>query len=181
MKKIQKVLNSVNNVFSYVAMAAAFVLMIITALQVLLRNFTTLSIPGILELTELSLVLVVFLSIAYLQSAKGHIRVEIFLDLLPRRIRLILSFITYLLSFVIIGIMLYAGVDQVSSIYNLGQRTSNLQIIIWPFYLVVCVGLALYALTLLLDGLIEIVSVFKPDESASDDKANEPSGETGAI
>jgi len=146
-------------------MASAFILMVMTAVQVLLRNFTTLSIPGVVELTEFAMVLIIFLSMGFLQSLKGHIRVEIFLDLFPRRVAHGFSFVAYLLSAVIIAIMFYAGIEAFENMRTSGQLTSIMRLVVWPFYAVASFGILLYAITLFVDSLIELIAMFGPEEA----------------
>ena len=156
MEKIHKGLCFICDKFSYVSIVATFFLMVLTAAQVLLRNFTSLSIRGNIELTETGLILIVFCSIAYLQTHNGHIRVDLFINKLPERAKHFVNFIGMLFGTVIVSIMFYASLTQVESIRNFGQRTTNLLIPLWPFVAVMCAGMLLYALTLLFGAVIEL-------------------------
>jgi TRAP-type C4-dicarboxylate transport system permease small subunit len=138
-------------------MAATFFLMCMTAIHVILRKFTNFSIPGSLELTEISLVVIVFCAIAYLQSQNGHVNVDMFINFLPKRIRSVLSFVILLLSSAMLFVMFYAALIQIPEQMSAGLGTTVLHIPIWPFVAVMCIGILLYAVSLLIHAFMELI------------------------
>lgn len=77
MHMIQKLLRFVSNVFGVVAMLfLAFLMFGITA-DVIARAITGSPISGIFEMSELSLVMIVFLGAMWAQQDRAHIRVNI--------------------------------------------------------------------------------------------------------
>ena len=75
-----QILNKIGFVTKILSYAAAFVLfgiMLLTTFDVAGRYLFHAPILGVFEVTEFMLVCVVFLSLAYTQSLKGHIEVDI--------------------------------------------------------------------------------------------------------
>ena len=160
---------------SYVAMWATFFLMAMTSVHVILRKISIYSVPGAMELTELSLVVIVFFSIGYLQSQNGHVRVSMFVDMFPLRARKIIEFVVLLASAVVLFVMFYAGMLQVQSQLGTGIKTNVLLIPLWPFVIVMTIGLVLYALSLSVHAALALIEVIKGGGAGADnnDKAKE--------
>jgi TRAP-type C4-dicarboxylate transport system permease small subunit len=94
MKSVRKILKTTSDVFGAVAILfLAFLMFGITA-DVAARAITGDSISGVFEMSELSLVMVVFLGTMWAQSDRAHIRVNILtekLSGLPHRIAMAFS------------------------------------------------------------------------------------------
>jgi TRAP-type C4-dicarboxylate transport system permease small subunit len=147
-----------------------------TSVHVLMRKVTALGgINASLELTEISMVLIVFCALAYLQSNNGHVRVSMFADMLPPTGKRILNFIITLVSAAVLFVMFYAALLNISTQFESGAQTQVWKIPIWPFVVVTAVGLLLYAIGLLLkafDVLIDLIA---------GDKVKEASGEVSSA
>jgi TRAP-type C4-dicarboxylate transport system permease small subunit len=146
-------------------MGSTFFLMCMTALHVILRKFTKLSVPGAMELTELSLVVIVFFAVAYLQTQGGHVRVDMLINKFPKRVQSFLEFVILLLSAVALFLMFYAAVLQVQSQFISTQATNVLLIPIWPFVIVMAIGLVLYAISILLQAITFLIAGIKGEET----------------
>jgi TRAP-type C4-dicarboxylate transport system permease small subunit len=154
--KFLKGIDAVCAKLSWVSIGVTFFLMCMTSIHVLLRKFTPWSIPGSIELTELSLVVIVFCAVGYLQSQNGHVRVDMFVGMLPKRAQHFISFVILLLSAVTLVGMFYAALLQITAQLNSGLATSVLRIPIWPFVIISCIGILLYAVSLFGHALNEL-------------------------
>jgi len=153
-----KIIDAVCAKLSWVSIGVTFFLMCMTSIHVLLRKFTQhWSVPGSIELTELSLVVIVFCAVGYLQSQDGHVRVNMFVGMLPKRAQHFISFVILLLSAATLVGMFYAALLQITAQFNSGLATSVLRIPIWPFVIVSCIGILLYAVSLFGHALGELV------------------------
>jgi TRAP-type C4-dicarboxylate transport system permease small subunit len=172
--KFSKVIDMLTAKVAYAAIWACFFLMVMTAVHVILRKFSTISIPGAMELTELSLVVIVFCAIGYLQSQNGHVRVDMFVNKFPVRARQFVSFVILLASAVTLYIMFYAGILQVQSQLSMMTKTTVLLIPIWPFVVIMTIGLIFYALSLTVHAFQSLVAGIK----GYDAEAQESDGES---
>lgn len=80
MNQIDRILNLISNLFGAVAVLFLAFLMLGISADVLARLITGSSISGIFELSELSLVMIVFMGAMWAQRDRAHIRVEILSD-----------------------------------------------------------------------------------------------------
>lgn len=142
-------------------MAITFILVFITTIDVALRKFTSSSIKGSYEMTEMGMVAIVFLSIAYLHTEKGHVRVDMFIDKFPGRIRHFINGVVYLISSAIILIISCASFSQMAKQYTTAISTAVIHIPLYPFVLIMACGLVLYFIVLLIDAIDSFISAFK--------------------
>ena len=153
MDKFSIIIDKLTHKIAYAAIWATFFLMCMTAVHVILRKVSVFSIPGAMELTELSLVVIVFCSIGYLQSQNGHVRVDMFVNKFPVRARRFIEFVILLASAVTLFFMFYAGLMQVQSQIGTGIKTNVLLIPLWPFVIVMTIGVIFYTLSLVLHAV----------------------------
>lgn len=125
------------------AMVALFSLVVLPALQVLLRGVFNSPITGLEESTRWGLIILVFLATPLLISTNEHIRLAEFVDLLPRRLRLWLERIILLVSGLTLAVISWAG--ALSIWRNFGTRTPILDIPFWLFAAPMLIGFAVAA------------------------------------
>ena len=157
MKKALKVLYSINLKVCYISMISLFVLMLLTTINVTIRKLSLGGIPDSLDFTELLLVLIIYCSMAFLESEKGHIRVDMFLIMFPDKIKRYVEAFWYLLSSGTLFLFFYAMFSDIGSTYKSGAATQVLHVPEWPFTVVVTVAIFLYAVTVTLH-LIELLT-----------------------
>ena len=166
MAKLLKSVDLINFRICNVAMWTVFFLMFLTTIHAILRKFTLLGgIRDALPITELAMVVLVFCGFAYMQSQKGHVRVDFLVNRLPRGLSKLLEIVTLFIGSGIIWVMFYASITNIIPTYAKGASTMLLKIPFWPFMIVISVGLFFYALTLALhaiDGCIRFSE--KPEE-----------------
>jgi TRAP-type C4-dicarboxylate transport system permease small subunit len=169
LKKTLKIVDSINMKICYIAMVALFALMCMTTVDTITRKTPLGGITDSLDLTELFMLFIVFCGLAYLESERGHIRVDMFVNMLPKLAKRIVEAALYLLSAVILILLFYAMFGDISSTFKSGAATQILHIPHWPFVVVVTVSIFLYAFTVLLHGIEIIQGEEEPDivESAS--------------
>ena len=132
MKKAEGVIAWVSRVFNNIGMVFLTFLMLVITADVLLRDIFNRPLRGANEIAEFSMLLVVFLSVAFTQYVKSNIAVSILYDRFPKAAQL---------SFIAIGpmvdlklIMMYAGVFR---------RRSLLALVIIPTVIVYVVSVVL--------------------------------------
>jgi TRAP-type C4-dicarboxylate transport system permease small subunit len=154
--KLNKTAGNLCDKISYISLGALFFLMIVTGVHVILRKITPISVPDSIGLTELSMILIVFCSMGYLQTKDGHVRVDMFVGKFALRAKLLTTGVIFLIGAIILFMMFYASMLQVPIQYNAKLATSVLKIPIWPFYIVMCVGLFMYMASLVLKAVVAL-------------------------
>ena len=145
--KIDKVVEKICTKVALASICSLFFLMCMTGIHVIMRKFTPVSVPDSIGLTECSMIVIVFLSMGYLQVNKGHIRVDIVVDRFPPRLRSFIEAIILVGCTVILLIVMYANILQAQLQYSTNLATGVLKIPLWPFFVVVCIGLLLFAVS----------------------------------
>ena len=89
-------------------------------------------IPGALELTESTMVLIVFGALAYTQIRRGHIRVELVYTHVGPRARAAMDTLTDLAALVFFGLLLWQAIGEATQSWRIREATVGL--IRFPLY-----------------------------------------------
>lgn len=170
MKKALKIVDSINLKMCYVAMVSLFVLMCMTTIDTIMRKTPLGGITDSIDLTELFLIFIVFCGLAFLESDRGHIRVDMFVNMMPKLLKKITEVFMYLLSAGILILLFISTFDDIGSTFESGAATQILQIPHWPFVVVVTVAIFLYAVTVLFH-MIELI-IGKNEEQQTEESAS---------
>ena len=151
LEKALKFMENINTKICYVSMGAAFFLMCMTTVHAVLRKFTySGGIIDSFDITNLCMVLIVFCAFAYMESQNGHVRIDILASKFPKKAGAALHGTLLVITGIFIFIMFYAVAGNIPTIYSRGAATTVFHIPHWPFYIVIAVGLFVYAVTVLL-------------------------------
>ena len=153
MKGIRKVVNQICKFLAYIGCAAVFIVMFIMVIDIIMSLVSNSRILGNYELTELGMILLIFFGIAYTQTQKGHVRVDMFIGFLPKKARSIVDGIVTLITAAVVGLMTYAAFIQAGVYASSGTTSSVLHITYAPFGYVMAVGFFLYAIVLIVDAI----------------------------
>ncbi|MCD6358689.1 MAG: TRAP transporter small permease [Dehalococcoidia bacterium] len=104
-----KIHNSVVEHLAVVGGLLVFVMSIVTTSDVTGRGFFKTSFPGAYEVTGYLMVLVVFFSVAYLQSQKGNVRVDLLTNKLGQKAQLSLHLLGTFVSLFVFVLVIYTG------------------------------------------------------------------------
>ena len=148
MKYFEAFVNGLANQANWIAAGSIIVMMVLTTLDVILRNFRV-PIPGTYEIIGMLGALVISFSLAYTSLEKGHIAVEFLVQKLSVKAQ---NIITAFVEFT--GFLFFIIVSWQSYIYAAGLRASGevsmtLQLPTYPFVLGVSLGCAILTLVLL--------------------------------
>ena len=140
--------------------AVVLVMMLLTTTDVVLRYLFNNPLPGIFEIVAMLMVFVVFLSLAYTQSIRGHIRVDLLTTHLSGVPQRCLSIIGYSIALFIFGIMTWqAGLAAhkawLSGDYAMGLVSYPL----WPAKWALVIGLGFFSLRFVSDIFVELCSL----------------------
>ena len=163
MKKFLKTFTVISDKFcdfvNIISMADCIFLMGMIVVDVITGNFFNSPIPGIYEICQVVLTILVFTSWAYAQSKHGHIHVTLFVQRMPQKLRFVCFAITSYLSTIIMAIGTYAVWIVTWSKKSSGECTGTLLIPYWPFYLLEFISFVIFTILLLRDSLKATVAI----------------------
>ena len=146
-------LPSTNRVMVYIAAFALTGMMLLTVADVVGRYFFNRPIRGAYELVGFLLVWAGSWGMGYCQIKRGHIRVDFLAQRLSRKSRAILTVLANLLGFIAFTLLSWRVILLVNYYISLpkGNATDTLGIPIFPFVIMLAMGVGMLALVLLFD------------------------------
>lgn len=138
-------------------MVVIFAMVCMTTIDVVMRKISSLNIMGSYELTEMGMLVAIWIAIGYYQIIKGHIRVTMFIDMMPKRARMFMDIVAYGIGAVLMIFCIYGGILRVMSDISRNLCTAVLYIPQFPFSIIMVIGECLFFLLLLIDCITAIV------------------------
>ena len=139
-------------------------LTVLTVGNILGRWLFDAPLPGAVELTEIGMVAIVFMGLAYAQVRGDHIRVDLLYERLGRRGRRVLDLLATLVSFATVAVMTWRLWAYAGQLAASGRTTSVLRIpLSWVAWVAVAGGV-LYAVAV-------VVTAEHPAEPSETDVA----------
>ncbi len=130
---------------------AVLSLALLSIANTLSRNLAGATLPGIAELTEILMIWITFVGLAYAVRRARHISMSALYDQLRGGVRKAMLVTISLGTAALMFYLAWVAVEYVASVYERGRVTTALRIPWWTVYVIVPGGLALagiqYALT----------------------------------
>jgi TRAP-type transport system small permease protein len=171
--KLTKLGQSVGNAIDFLArkivwLSAASVLAVfaLVVVDVVGRYFFNHPVKGSNDIGEVILVLIAYLSVAYTQLNKEHVRVTLLWGKLPPKGQLIGDGLSFLLGAVIYALIAWnlghRAVRLIAGTYASTSETPVLGITHVPFLIVAVIGAVAFVLVLTADSVRACAKLFKP-------------------
>lgn len=155
--RLETGITRVGMVFATLAGVGILVLMLLTVVDVSLRETRGRGVGGVTEASEVGLVIVVFLGMTAAQMSRAHISTPMVLSRLPSRVGHALRAFSLLLAGVFVVWMTYRTLLTGLDSYARGEfRYGIVNVPIWPARLVIPVGLAGLAIALIVHAGVEV-------------------------
>lgn len=148
---MDRLLSPVCKNMSAISSAVVGLMCLPVVLDVICRFFISKSIPGVIDIEELSMVVVVFLALGFLQLEKEHICIDLLVSHFPEWLQTVVDSFNYLVSTVLFGLMTWQAAEL--AIKKIGTKTIGLGIPLSIFIFVAALGTLLITLVLLTDFL----------------------------
>jgi TRAP-type C4-dicarboxylate transport system permease small subunit len=145
---LDKIANPLTRAISNFGAGVLVLMMFLTAMDVLLRYFLNSPISGALELTQYMMLIVVVSGLALCTVEKSHVRVEVIVERLPRKIRTVLYCITSLLSLGLFSLMTRQAVIYAGFLRDGKLISPVLFIPAFPFAILLALGTAVFCLAI---------------------------------
>lgn len=119
--------------------------------------------PGALELTESTIVLVVFGGLAYAQTRGSHIRVEMLYTHLGPRMRAVLDGFGHVMGLLFFGLLAWQAGLELAHSWRISEATFGIvRLPLWPTRAILLMGTLLLIVQLLLDLRISVRAALTP-------------------
>jgi len=139
---------------SHAGAAVLFIMMLLTTGDVIGRYLFNSPIMGTFELTEFLMVCLVFCSLAYTQSQRGHVAVDILVSRFPKFVQDVFKIINYLMTLLVLILITWMSIERGFEVKAGHDCSGTLLIPVYPFVFAVAVGSAAM-------GLEIVVSLIK--------------------
>jgi len=154
--KLNRWENLANRALGIAAAAIILFMMFLTTMDVLLRYVFNSPLPGVYELQEFMLVGAVFLALAYIQSLKGHIYVDLLTNRFSERGQAFLGIFSHTVSLLIFALITWQGGLRAWTAFIRGQsREGLISYPLWPAKWTLTIGAAFFCLRLALDIIMD--------------------------
>jgi TRAP-type C4-dicarboxylate transport system permease small subunit len=149
---MRELLKRCENVLIYLATVSTFIIMCLTTVDAVGRYVFNRPIVGAYEITESYLMIAaVFLGICAAYRDGAFIRVNFFVDRLPRKVRFVLNYFVQIFSILLSLFFLLASIEQTRRKIASGIILGLWSIPIWPAYMIVSIGFFFITLLLVFD------------------------------
>lgn len=158
-KTLTRIVQQIDTICAFVAEALTLLLMLLVTAEIVGRQIFGSPIPGQMESAALSLVLILYLGLAYTQLERRHIRVEIIISRVGGKRRELLEALILSLSLIPSVMMLWATAER-AKVSVLGREfvSGVISFPVWPGRCAVAFGFALLSLTLVLQICNHVVA-----------------------
>ena len=129
------------------------VMMLLMVTDITLRYLLNKPIMGSYEIVEILMMILVVVGFAQTQMKDGHIRVTLFIDHMPARVKTLVDALGLVVAAVAILLVAYAGVLQAKITTAQLLTTTVLLIPLYPFYYILSIGYFVFAMVLLFDAI----------------------------
>lgn len=169
-KRLPAVQEVAERVLVYVAVGIIAIMIFLTSADVFMRYVFNRPIPSTFELEQFLLVGVVYLTLAYVQYQKGHIRLDILADRSPPRIQTALRLFSHVICLVTFAFITWRSGIEAYKAWSIGEYTMGLiSYPLWPAKWMIPIGSALLCFRFISD----IYSDVHSPANMSPSKANE--------
>jgi TRAP-type transport system small permease protein len=153
----------------YLGIFSGIVLLAILALmsgEVVFRYFLNKPILGTVEISSYLLVIFCFTGIAFTQSQRGHIALELFTQRLPKRMSRVLQIITSTLSLAVFAVITWQAFIAFWKSWEMQEvRWGALPLPVWPVKFFIAFGSLVLCLQLVLDLIDKFAEARKVQKS----------------
>ena len=170
-----KVISRINRVAGLFGMLMLFVMGLLVVADITSRELANKSLPGVTEIVYLGIVAVVFLSFAYTEEMRAHVKIEIFSDRLPPKGRAVVDILTWLVGASLMCLLAWlAGIEAIESLEVREYVPSAIRVPIYPVKFAVCIGFGLLGLQFLVNLVKKLMGVkFEGERLSTGEEADE--------
>lgn len=157
--KIYGVFEFISRIFSIISYVGIFIGVFFVLADVILRYAFNSPIAGDYEITQLWLSVIVFASLALVQTRKGHVGVTMVIKALPQKLALGVFGLATLIGSVICGLCAYSCYELAGRALARHTVTATIFIPMYPFEYFEALCMALLCIVMVLDAVICFLAI----------------------
>ena len=158
--KIYGAVKKLSTGLNFISVIITFAVMLMLMTDIILRNAFKTSILGTYELTEMAMIVVVFCGFAYTQLQKGHVRVDMFVGMMPKKLQAVIDLIIMLITTALCAVMTYCAFGKAAADMARGTATSVLKVPFFPFAYFMAAGMTVFTIVLVFTVVNDIIKFF---------------------
>ncbi len=164
-KAISNKLGMSSSLLTYLGAFALFAMMLLTTADVVGRYIFNAPILGVFEVTEFMVLILIFSFIAYTQSHKAHVSVDLLVTNLPKRIQVYVDLFNHAVCLLLMALITWMGVERALEMMETGEASPNLGVPDYPFVFFLVLGCAVMCIEYIRD-LIRLYGSRKEDTAS---------------
>jgi TRAP-type C4-dicarboxylate transport system permease small subunit len=145
-----------SSTLAYLGAVALFIMMCLTAADVLGRYVFNKPITGTFELTEFMVLILIFSFLANAQAKKAHITVDLILSRFPKTFRDYVEVFNHIISLVLMILIAWIGAQRALELKEVAEASPNLGIPIYPFAFFLVLGCIVMCIEYIRDLIIVV-------------------------
>lgn len=158
---LTKIIQGISRLLAVLSALATLVILILIVADVVSRWLGRGSVAGVLEISEVALVFLVFCGIAYGLQSRTHVAVSLVTSRLPVRLGRVVVSVGLIVLLAVLGWALWASADvAIHSVVQGEVRFGITQVPIWPARIMIPIGL----LALIGEVLLQFAAVLTGEE-----------------
>lgn len=167
MDVINRWLDKVDNIFSYISAAFLFLMMTWIFIDVVLRTLFNAPITGTLEITgEYLLPIIVYFAISYTQKHKDHVNVDLLLEKFPKGLKKIIRLFSNLCALIIYSLLGINNFQQALESFATDTRSASLlKYPLGPALIIISIGILLFSIRLFVESINLITDKNESEEN----------------
>lgn len=151
-----------SSTLAYLGAVSLFVMMCLTAADVLGRYIFNSPITGTFELTEFMVLILIFSFLAHAQANKAHVTVDLILSRFPKTFRVYVELFNHIMSLALMVLITWIGALRALELKEVAEASPNLGIPTYPFAFFLVLGCIVMCIEYVRD-LISVVKSKKGD------------------
>lgn len=155
-ERLDRAVIVVNRVLIVIAGFLLVAMMLLACSNVLLRS-VWIPVKGTFELVGFFGAIVAAFALGRTQMKREHIAVDVLIVRFPRKVRLLLSGINYLVGMVFFSLAGWQAAKYANNLWRVNELSETLRIIYFPFVYGVALGCVIIAMVLFLD-MIKLIN-----------------------
>lgn len=149
--RIQTIIKSISRILAYIAAFALLFIMFLTTVDVILRLIadvahTEVYVQGTYELTQLFMIIIIFLAYAATEWDDGHVKVSILTEKLPHSVKETLQLVVHIILAVFVFLVTYCSWEQSMTYLNGNVSSVVLFLPYAPFAMVMTFGMLMFGI-----------------------------------
>jgi TRAP-type C4-dicarboxylate transport system permease small subunit len=137
---------SASTYLSYIGNTALALMMLLTTVDVFGRYFFNSPVLGAYEITEYLMLIMVFSFLAFAQSKKAHINVDIVFNRLPAWLQTVFERFNHIVCLLMMILVTWKSVERIAELKRTGEASLLLKIPDYPFAIFLVVGCLVFCI-----------------------------------